>query len=71
MYNISDFLHFPAKNKMYEGAARVQFIFTGKCKMSTLFVLIALCLYNLKSYFISLVLPFPFLSNIETQVNTV
>ena len=34
MYNISDFLHFPARNKMYEGAARVHFIFAGKCKES-------------------------------------
>ena len=34
MYNIYDFLHFPARNKMYEGAARVHFIFAGKCKKS-------------------------------------
>ena len=34
MYNISDFLHFPARNKMYEGAARVNFISAGKCKKS-------------------------------------
>ena len=34
MYNISDFLHFPAGNKMYEGAARVHFISAGKCKNS-------------------------------------
>ena len=34
MYNISDFLHFPAKNKMYKGAARVHFIFAEKCKKS-------------------------------------
>ena len=32
MYYISDFLHFPARNKMYEGAARVHFIFAGKCR---------------------------------------
>ena len=32
MYNISDFLHFPARNKMYEGAARVHFISAGKKK---------------------------------------
>ena len=37
MYNISDFLHFPAMNKMYEGAARVHFIFAGKCKKSEMF----------------------------------
>ena len=34
MYNISDFLHFPARNKMYKGAARLHFIFAGKCKKS-------------------------------------
>ena len=34
MYNISDFLHFAARNKMYEGAARVHFISAGKCKKS-------------------------------------
>ena len=35
MYNISDFLHFTARNKMYEGAAQVvHFIFAGKCKKS-------------------------------------
>ena len=34
MYNISDFLHFPARNKKYEGAALVHFIFAGKCKKS-------------------------------------
>ena len=34
MYNISYFLHFPARNKMYEGAARVNFIFAGKYKKS-------------------------------------
>ena len=33
-YNISDFLHFPARNKIYEGAAQVHFIFAGKCKKS-------------------------------------
>ena len=26
IYSISDFLHFPARNKIYEGAARVHFI---------------------------------------------
>ena len=34
MYNISDFLHFPARNKMYEGTAGVHLIFAGKCKKS-------------------------------------
>ena len=34
MYNISDFLHFPARNKMHEGAARVYFISAGKWKKS-------------------------------------
>ena len=34
MYNISDFLPVPARNEMYEGAARVHFIFAGKCKKS-------------------------------------
>ena len=37
MFNITDFLHFPARNKMYEGAARVHFISTGKCKNSEMF----------------------------------
>ena len=32
MNNISDFLHFPTRNKMYEGAARVHLIFAGYCK---------------------------------------
>ena len=32
MYNISDFLMVPAKNKVYEGAARVYFIYTGTSK---------------------------------------
>ena len=32
MYNISNFLHFPGWNKMYEGAARLHFISAGKCK---------------------------------------
>ena len=36
MYNILDFLHFPARNKMYEGAAQVHFIFAGKCKKSVI-----------------------------------
>ena len=30
MYNISDFMHSPVRNKMYEGAARVPFILAGK-----------------------------------------
>ena len=34
MYNISDFLHFPARNKMYKGTACVHFIFDGECKKS-------------------------------------
>ena len=34
MYNISDFLYFPARNKIYEGAARVHFHSAGKCKKS-------------------------------------
>ena len=34
MYNISDFLQFPVRNKMYEGAAQVHFIFAGKGKKS-------------------------------------
>ena len=34
MYNISDILHFPARNKIYEPAAQVHFIPAGKCKKS-------------------------------------
>ena len=34
MYYISKFLHFPARNKMFKGAARVHFISAGKCKKS-------------------------------------
>ena len=34
MYDISDFLHFPARKKMYEGAAQVHFILAGKCRKS-------------------------------------
>ena len=34
MHNISDFLHFPVRNKMYEGATPVHFISAGKCKKS-------------------------------------
>ena len=39
MYKISDFLHYPARNKMNEGAARVNFISAWKCKKSeTLYI---------------------------------
>ena len=34
MYYISDLLHFPARNKINEGAARVHFISAGKSKKS-------------------------------------
>ena len=34
MYNIFDFLHFAARNKMYEGAGRGHFIFAGNCRKS-------------------------------------
>ena len=34
MYNISDFLLVPARNKMYEGAARAPFILAGTSKKS-------------------------------------
>ena len=34
MYNISKLLHFRTRDKMYEGAAQVHFISTGKCKKS-------------------------------------
>ena len=34
MYEIFDFLHFPARNKMYDGAAQVYLISAGKSKKS-------------------------------------
>ena len=34
MYNISDFSHFPERNKVYKGAARVHFFPAEKCKKS-------------------------------------
>ncbi len=33
-FKIFDFLHFPARNKMYEGVAGVHFDSAGKCKKS-------------------------------------
>ena len=40
MYNISDFLLVPARNKMYEGTARVHFIFAGTSKISEMLYII-------------------------------
>ena len=40
MYNISDFLLVPARNKMYEGAARVHLIFAGTSKKSEMLYII-------------------------------
>ena len=40
MYNISDFLLVPARNKMYEDAARVHFMFAGTSKkLETLYII--------------------------------
>ena len=39
MYNISDFLLVPARNKMYEGATRVNVIFAGTSKKSKIYTL--------------------------------
>ena len=40
MYNISDFLHFPARDKMYEGAARVDFISAKNVKIQKFYILL-------------------------------
>ena len=40
MFKISDFLLVPARNKMYEGAARVHLIFAGTSKKSEMLYII-------------------------------
>ena len=40
MYNICDILLVPAGNKMYEGAARVYYIFAGTSKKSEMLYII-------------------------------
>ena len=40
MYNISDFLLAPARNKMDEGATRVHFFFAGTSKKSDMLYII-------------------------------